>query len=324
MDPFKLILLSAWHEQGGNVLQRFLDGHPQLKVYPFESQIATPLSSNLLAGPNHMVPQRYAYPVFDSEVTPEQAYAQFWDEELKTLLRAPSRSKFRDCGLEMKERTRVARFVEVCDQLAWLRTGDDAGRGVATRRDYVEAFFCSTFDAWSNFALTGKETHYVGYSPPILFDADRFFADFPAGQMVHIFRNPFSGYADTKRRPFPMGLAKYCQIWSHCQLAALTYQHKYRDRFHLVRFESLVDDPVGTLRVLTNSLGLEPFAGTPVPSFNRVPLKQVCPWGTIKHATPEANLATARELSKEERQAVQIECQPMLDSLGYGHFLSSL
>lgn len=302
------------------MLQRFLDGHPQLMVYPFESQISTPLSSNILAGPNHWVPQRYSYPEFSTEWTAKQAYHAFWDQELKTYLRTPQISKFKDCGLVMDENQRIEQFEAWSDSLSFC--AKEGVVGPYDRPSLVEAFFRSTFDSWSNFARTGRETHHVGYSPPILFDTDKILSDFPTGHVIHIFRNPFSGYADTKKRPFPMSLTKYCQIWNMVQLAALTYQTKYPKGFMLIRFESLVHDPRAILDGVTDWVGLERFPADHVfgPSFNRKPLAQVYPWGTIKHATTEANLATANELTPEEKQAVQIECGPMLDLLGYGHF----
>ena len=40
-NDFRLLMLGAMYENGGNTTHRFLDGHPQLFVYPFESQIGT-------------------------------------------------------------------------------------------------------------------------------------------------------------------------------------------------------------------------------------------------------------------------------------------
>lgn len=319
-QPFNLIMISAWHEMGGNVTHRFLDSHPQLMVYPFESTMATPLSSNLLAGPQHFVPQRYAYPVFDSKVYPEAAYHAMADHELKPYLRQRGTSKFRDCGLVMDEKARIARFNELFtmpneEDRTWIPLGRDAG--------YIEAHFRATFDTWTNFARTGKETHYVGYIPPILMDADRFFTDFPEGQMVHVIRNPFSGYADTLKRPYPFPLERYCQLWNVCSMQARVYETKYRGRFHTIRYEDLVANPQGELNQLYTKLGLEQVRETPVPSFNRVPLPngQINPWGTIKQATTEANRATAMELSRDQAVAVFNETLPMLKQWGYEDFL---
>lgn len=321
-NPFKLIMLSAWHEQGGNVLQRHLDGHPSLFVYPFESQIATPYSSSIID--ESFVPNRYRYPEFTTEMSSEQAYQVIWDQELKTYLRTPHLSKFRDCGIEMDEKARIKAFVDVCKWNASMEVGYGEEDRSLTRADYIEAFFRSTFDTWSNRASSGIETHYVGYSPPIMFNADKFFKDFPAGHMVHIVRNPWSGYADTLKRPFPMSLERYCQVWNMVQLTAKSYEQKYSNRFHIIRYENLVSDVVRTMDLVTDMLELPRSDNVYYPSFNGRQLESVYPWGTIKSATGEANMATARELTKEQTEAVWDESQLMIREFGYLGFFIGL
>lgn len=310
--PFNLIMVSAFHEQGGNVLHRHLDGHESLFVYPFESQLATAHSSNLLTP---AVPQRYAWPEFTTEMTPEQAYQAMWDEEMKTYLRTPWRSKFKDCGIEMDEAKRIEAFVNDC-QVSRELNYDGNEQRTNTRGEYVQAFFRSTFTAWTNRATSGAETHYVGYSPPVGMDADKIFADFPNASIVHIVRNPWSGYADTIKRPFPFGLARYCQIWNTVQLAALTYAHKH-PRFFIVQYEDLVANPKQTMDWLMESFSLPISDKVYYPSFDGKRLESVKPWGTIVSATPEANIATACELNDDQRDAISVECGVMLDVLGY-------
>jgi len=59
------------------------------------------------------------------------------------------------------------------------------------------------------------------------------------------------------------------------------------------------------------------------PSFNGAPLASVKPWGTIVHATPDANLATARELIYETKDKVRAESNVLIGMLGYNDFLST-
>ena len=47
---FRLLMLSAMYENGGNTVHRFLDGHPEMYVYPFESQLGIPIC----AGPSYL------------------------------------------------------------------------------------------------------------------------------------------------------------------------------------------------------------------------------------------------------------------------------
>jgi len=302
----KVIMLSAMYENGGNTTHRMLDGHPNLFVYPFESQVGTGAGNDFLTS---YVPIRYRWPEFPADVAPAQAYEMFWDEELKTLLRVPGRSKFRDCGLQMSEKERIAAFVKAC-----------AGRP-ANRNTFVNAFFQSTFESWKNVRRTGKEQYYVGYNPVQVFDTDKILADFPDGHVIHVVRNPYSGYADTSKRPFPLGIKRYAWTWNLCQHMALTYRDKHPERFHLVRFEDLVADPRATMEKLLQRLGLAMSDECLHPSFNGVKLEQVYPWGTIRIPTPEANLATANELSAAQKREIETETRVMQRLLGYEGFL---
>ncbi len=303
--PFRLIMLSAMYENGGNTTHRLLDGHPNLFVYPFESQVGTPHGSNMM---DAFVPIRYRWPEFPANTEPADAYEMFWDEELKTLLRAPGRSKFNKCGLHMDEKARKQWFMKFL------------AKRPLTRANFVEAFVRSTFATWTNCDVSGRETHYVGYNPVQLFDSDKILADWPDSQILHIIRNPFSGFADTSKRPFPLPLVKYAWLWNVCQHMALTYQHKHAGRFHIVRFEDIVANPEQTMSRLLKSLGLPPSSQCMFPSFNRQKLEQVYPWGTIKTPTTEANIVTANELTAAQKRQLQTECRVMLEQCGYGTF----
>jgi len=59
------------------------------------------------------------------------------------------------------------------------------------------------------------------------------------------------------------------------------------------------------------------------PSWNGTQLAEVYPWGTIRSATPEANLATARELSAAEQDEVRLRAWQYLDVFGYADFLET-
>src|SRR5438874_12916752 len=90
--PFRLLMISAMYENGGNTSHRFLDGHPQLYVYPFESQVGTRLVTDQLSS---LFPVKYRWPVFALHATPEQDYQAIIDEEAKVRARTPQVSKFR-------------------------------------------------------------------------------------------------------------------------------------------------------------------------------------------------------------------------------------
>jgi len=298
-----LIMISAMYENGGNTTHRMLDGHPELHVYPFESQVGTPLVNDYLTS---YVPIRYRWPEFPMDGEPERDYELFWDEELKTYLRVRSRSKFKDCGLDMDERERRREFV------AYLK---DRPR---TRRTIVEAYFHSTFAAWKNLRRTRSERAWVGYNPVQVLDVDKFFKDFPDGHMIHTVRHPFAGYADTKKRPFPLSLERYGWTWNLSQHTALVAEQRYAGRFHVLRFEDLVADPRGALGAVLELMGFEWDDACAAPTFNGQRLTDIQPWGTIRKASVEAHDATKRELSAKEQEQLAMLTRVMYDMMYEG------
>src|ERR1700740_442792 len=90
---FPLIMISAMYENGGNTTHRFLDGHPELFVYPFESQLGTRMVQDHLSS---LFPVKYRWPVFPLDGTPEEDYRAIIDEECKVRARTSHVSKFRD------------------------------------------------------------------------------------------------------------------------------------------------------------------------------------------------------------------------------------
>ena len=308
MTVDNLIMISAMYENGGNTTHRLLDGHPGLFVYPFESQVGTGLTNDFLSS---YVPIRYRWPEFSMDGSPSDDYEAFWDEELKTYLRTPYRSKFRDCGIIMDEKKRKERFIQIADSLP------------RSRASLVRAFFQSTFETWENLNKSGNEKYYVGYNPAQILDAEKIIHDFPNGHIIHVVRNPYSGYADQFRRPFPPSLNRYAHTWSYCQILAMTYKAKYPDNVHIVRFEDLL---INRQQILTNlfaRLGLEMNDICLSPSFNGKVLEKIAPWGTIRTATVEENIATASELSLSQKQEVWAITRIAQNLMGYTNFLKT-
>ncbi len=295
-------MISAMYENGGNTTHRMLDGHPELFVYPFESQVGTSLVSDYLTS---FVPFKYRWPEFPLEGSLENDYELFFDEEMKVMLRTPSRSKFAHADLQINEADRKKRFVEI------------ASAKPRTRGNLVMAFFRATFDTWKNVQRTGKETTYLGYNPVQGIDTEKILSDLPEGQVLHVVRNPYSGYADTKKRPFPLSLSRYTWTWSIMQHMALTFAERYPDRFHIMRFEDMVADPKKTLGDLAAKLGLSYSETLLYPSWNGVKLEEVYPWGTVRTPTTEANIATMNELSAAEKAEVKSLASVMIKQFGY-------
>jgi hypothetical protein len=302
----RLLLIGAMYENGGNVTHRLLDGHPQMFVYPFESQLGTRMVADHLSS---MFPVKYRWPVFALDATPEEDYRAIIDEEAKVRARTPHVSKFRHVELDMDDDERMARYVQHVKA---------TGRSAANN---VGAFFQATFEAWRNCSRSGRESLYVGYSPIFVVDAVKCLTQMPNAHVLHVVRNPWSAYADTKKRPMPLSLEHYMLGWTMNQYFALLYRNQFPDRLHIVRAEDIMADPTGTLGQVCTKLGLDVADSLAAPSWNGVELAEVYPWGTIRRATPEANRATAHELSGDEQGAVREYAWQYLDAFDYRSFL---
>lgn len=305
-NDFRLLMLGAMYENGGNTTHRFLDGHPQLFVYPFESQIGTRMVNDHLAA---MFPVKYRWPIFALDATPYQDYQAIIDEEGKVRSRTPDVSKFRHMPFDFSDDERCERYQQYVNE---------TGR---SRANNVAAFFRATFDAWKDYRRTGEQTVYVGYSPIVVVDADKILTEMPEAHVLHVVRNPWSAYADTRKRPVPLSLHHYMLGWTLNQYHALLYRERFPDRLHIVRAEDVMAAPVKTLGAVCESLGLEPADSLRSPTWNGNELEQVYPWGTLRTVTPAVNRATAEELSQGERDAIRDYTWQYLDTFDYRNFL---
>ncbi len=303
MSPFRLLMISAMYENGGNTTQRLLDGHPELVAYPFESQPGTRFVQDHLTS---LYPLKYRWPVFTLHGTPAEDYEAIIDEECKVRIKTPASSKFRDTAIALDDRERKAVFVRLME-----------GRP-RTRGNLVEAFFRASAEAWRDRASSGRETVHVGYSPIIGVDADKIVADCEGAHVLNVVRNPWSAYADTKKRAVPLSIAHYTTAWSVHQQHALAFAARFPGRVHVVRYEDVVADPVATLSAVLARLGVGSAPSLATPSWNGRALEQVHPWGTIRTPTPQANEAAAAELSAAEREEIRARAEPFLAPFGYG------
>lgn len=306
-SEFRLLMVSAMYENGGNVTHRCLDGHPQLAVYPFESQLGTKLVNDHLTS---LFPAKYRWPVFALDAGAEEDYAAIIDEECKVRGKTPQVSKFRHRPFDFSDADRAAIYGRYVQEM---------GR---SRPNNVEAFFRATFDAWKDYRRTGREAVYVGYSPMVVVDADKILADLPQARVVHVVRNPWSAYADTKRRPVPLSLEVYMLCWIVNQYHALLAREGDPERVDILRFEDLAADPMGVLGGLCDRMGVERATSLATPSWNGESLDEVSPWGTIRHLSPRVNRATAGELSIDERDAIRRRAGRYLEVFDYASFLT--
>lgn len=307
-NEFRFLMISAMYENGGNTTHRFLDGHPQMFVYPFESQLGTNLVKDHLTT---MFPVKYRWPVFDLDASPAADYKAIIDEECKVRARTPHVSKFRHAAFDFSDDTRREIYRKYIGE-----TGRSCSNNVA-------AFFKATFDAWKDYKRSEQEVIYVGYSPIIVVDAEKIFNSLPDAHILHVVRNPWSAYADTKKRPVPLSIYNYMLGWTINQYHALVYKNRFPERMHIVRTEDVMEDPGKTLGAICAKLGVRPEESLGIPTWNSIELKEVYPWGTIRKASVQSNRETAEELTGEERKLISTYAWQYLDVFNYRDFIKT-
>jgi len=309
MDDFRLLMISAMYENGGNLTHRTLDGHPDLYVYPFESQLGTRFVVDRLTS---LFPNKYRWPEFPLGGNASDDYDSIIDEECKVRVRTPRVSKFKDFAMDLSDEERKKLFCAYIDRMGRSRGGN------------VEAFFRATFDAWHDCATSGRERVYVGYSPCIVVDTPRIAADVAGAHVLHVVRNPWSAYADTKRRPVPLPIDEYMLAWSVNQTCALAYTKAYPERVHVVRAEDVMADPRSALAETCRALEIEADEAMDAPTWNGRRLDEIRPWGTIRTPSPDENVETAKELARSEVERIAQLAEPHLDRFGYRDLLREL
>ena len=305
MSAFNFVMISAGFEHGGNVTHRHLDGHPQLLVYPFESQLGNRDFKDFLGTLERV---QYRYPEFPEGLSAGELYEQIMDEEMKTFLRKRNGSKFKDADLQLIEANRKKAF---CDRLG--------EKDFYRRKEVIEAFFRSTFDAWENYYVKPNDgMTYVGYSPAIGIDADRIVKDFPNIKIIHIVRNPFSAYRDTKRRPFPQPLSKYLITWNIYHSTVEMYAKMYPNNVRIFRYEDEVADKSKFMHEVAEFIGVDFNESMLYPSWNGKCIDaDIAPWGTVLRSTEEYNAEIINELSDAEKAQIVAGTTALAKHFGY-------
>jgi hypothetical protein len=305
-DGFQFIMISAMYENGGNTTQRLLDGHPQLYSYPYESQLGSKYVQDYLSS---LYPLKYRWPVFPLSDTAAGDYETIIDEECKVRIKTPQSSKFRGTPIDLSDVERKQFFVKYMENKE------------RTRGNLIEAFFRATADAWKDYKRSGEERVYVGYSPIVGVDGRKIVEDLPTAHVLNIVRNPWSAYADTKKRAVPLSMEHYLTGWNIHQLCALSCRQRCPERVHILRYEDIIEGPEKILGDFLKKLGVRSAPTLATPSWNGVVRTEVYPWGTIRIPTPEKNRQTADELSAEEKKNVRVLTGPLLRTFDYETFV---
>ncbi len=290
----RLFLISALHESGGGFLHRLLDGHPSLKVYPFEMQLGTNESVNGLRG--YCFKPQYRWPKFiKNQKNFNSLHRSIIDREVKWYLKQRSMSKFASFNLQISH----------ADWIKDFRKRLSHKKDRISRASIVEAYLLSFFANWKNRSASKTEKAVAGHCPIVLFDTEEIFHDFPKAKIVHIIRHPVSTYLDTKLRLKGLSAEEFCLIWNLCALISFYYQTKFPDQFLVVRYENLTANKKKTLKSICDFFEI-PFSQKVLQlSWNNSKLETIKPFGGVPIVTSQYNSSIRRQAAKKVKDKIE-------------------
>jgi hypothetical protein len=257
-----LVLVSQVPRSGGTLLSQLFDGHPECHAHPHELRIGSPTSRH--------------WPPIDLARRDE------WFE----LLHEPYAWKHARRGYRKPAGVRPdgGRDVDVFPFLflpgLQQRIFEQrlAEGPAASRRDVLDAYFTSYFNAWvDNQTLYAEPKRVVTAFAPDLHVKPRslegFFADYPDGMLVSIVRDPRAWYASARNQKQQYStVERALKKWRSSTEATLSAQTERPDRVVVVTYESLVRDTEATMRLVAERAGISMRPELLVPTFNGRPI----------------------------------------------------
>jgi hypothetical protein len=258
-----LVLVSQVPRSGGTLLSQLFDGHPECHAHPHELRIGSPTS-------RHWPPLDLTRP-----------------DEWFELLHEPYAWKHARRGYKKPAGVRPEGGSDV-DVFPFLflpglqrRIFDRqlAERAASRRRDVLDAYFTSYFNAWiDNQTLYAEPKRVVTAFAPDLHvkpkSLEGFFADYPDGTLVSIVRDPRAWYASARSQKQQYStVERALKKWRGSTEATLAAQAERPERVVVVTYESLVRDTDGTMRLVAERVGISMRPELLVPTFNGRPIR---------------------------------------------------
>jgi hypothetical protein len=256
-----LVLVSQVPRSGGTLLSQLFDGHPEVHAHPHELRIGRPTS-------RHWVTVDLARP-----------------EEWFDLLFEPYAWKHARRGYRKPAGVRPQGDVDVFPFLflpsLQRRLFDQrlADRQASSRRDVLDAYFTSYFNAWvDNQTLYAEPKRIVAAFAPDLHvkpaSLEGFFEDYPDGTLVSIVRDPRAWYASARGQKQQYStVERALKKWRRSTEATLAAHAERPERVAVVTYETLVHDTEPTMRLLAERVGISMRPELLVPTFNGRPIR---------------------------------------------------
>jgi hypothetical protein len=288
------VFLCGHPKSGTTLLLSILDRHPQLVVYPDE----TFFLRGFLQEANHLstdqkvsLSLRYLLRFFDVH-----------DEHPQDLLALP------------EDERRYTAYVEMCKAFETQISIED---GCRHEGDFLSAAILAFGQVYG--ALTAESQYWVEKSTYNELFADQIFNWWPEAKCIQITREPRDIYASYRRKHQALAPETFSQRWRNSAETGLNNQKHYgEDRYLILRYEDLVQEPETQIEKLTKFLGIRDNAVLRVPSRNGVPWE-----GNSMFADKFSQISTKplgrweTELSPRDVQIIEKMAGHQMQACGY-------
>lgn len=280
----RLSLVSAWNDSGGGFLHRLLDGHPDVRVWPFELQLGNGGHDDDYS---RLIGAKYRWPV--KRDSPDAFFDSISDEELKSVLADPKNAKH-------------ANFPVPINLAAWKDAFLEKSMGAHDRAALITAYIASFF------SLAGETSGRVilGHCPNIVIDFTDVWNDFPNAKIVHVVRDPVAGFADFRGRHPEFAATAYAERWSAVNGAAARARARHPAAVLLVCFASLIEARESTMRAVAAHLGIGFDPALLRPSWRGVALDESAmgPFGGVPQIGKAREAQLQASVASDEKQAL--------------------
>jgi hypothetical protein len=257
-----LVLVSQVQRSGGTLLSQLFDGHPEVHAHPSELTIGK---------------KKRLWPALDLSAKPAALFDSLYEEwpdrhaAVGGYFKPGSNPEPSLLPFIWSRKVQLAIFKHALAQF-----------GRATQRSVIDAFMTSYFGAWLDYQGMYRSADSVrlvtAFAAGLSVDPQQvaaFFADYPDGKLISIIRNPTSWFASASRHrspkfgQFDLAISK----WLDSTNAAIRNKSAHPESTLLLRFEDLVGDVEGTMRIVADFVGVSFHPSMLVPTMNTMPIR---------------------------------------------------
>jgi hypothetical protein len=296
-------LISQAPRSGGTLLRNLFDGHPQCHVHPYEWHF----------GPT----RRFEWPKLRPEGTPELWWSRLREPELgRRFISGVRRNPTKYRGKDAPPRGEIYPLLLPPLMHKQIFLGRIQEREIAGGdREILNAYLTGLFNAWlNNHSLdNGDKRWVVAFAPRLAWgeSRQRFFDAYPDGHLISILRSPLSWMASARGRGIKGAEndERLIAMWNRSTHEMIEAKGERDELVSIVRFEDLVEDAAGSMRMLARKLDIDFVDTLTEPTFNSRPIGANSSYANVKGGLITDPLTRHKKvLSDADERTVSEQC----------------